>query len=118
MNANNHPKLRERRFLNATLIYFKISIANVAIALCHGGVPTRMTRSIIVGPLFSLYLYYLPYLCMYVKVIASEFRAVGLTQEKIQLLRKIWSRNRLRNISEGVSRAIFNADSEYAIGFL
>ena len=56
MNANNYPKLLERRFLNATLIYFKISIANVAIALCHGGVPTRMTRSIIVGPLFSLYL--------------------------------------------------------------
>ena len=52
MNANNYPKLLERRFLNATLIYFKISIANVAIALCHGGVPTRMTRSIIVGPLF------------------------------------------------------------------
>ena len=30
----------------------------------------------------------------------------------------IWVRNRLRNLSEGVSRAIFNADSEYAIGFL
>ena len=79
MKANNYPKLLERRFLNATLIYFKISITNVAIALCHSGVPTRMTRSIIVGPLFSLYLYYLPYLCMYVKVIASEFPAVGLT---------------------------------------
>ena len=79
VNANNHPKLRERRFLNATLIYFKISIANVAIALCHGGVPTRMARSVMVGPLFSLYLYYVPYLCMYVKVTSVESRAVGLT---------------------------------------
>ena len=47
-----------------------ISIANVAIVLCHGGVPTRMAMSVMVGPLFSLYLYYVPYLCMYVKVIA------------------------------------------------
>ena len=38
--------------------------------------------------------------------------------KKIKLLRIIWSRNRLRNLSEGVSRAIFNADSEYAIGLL
>ena len=30
----------------------------------------------------------------------------------------IGSRNRLRNLFEGVSRAIFNADSEYAKGFL
>ena len=30
----------------------------------------------------------------------------------------IWVRNRLRNLSEGVFKAIFNADSEYAIGFL
>ena len=30
----------------------------------------------------------------------------------------IGPRNHLRNLSEGVSRAIFNEDSEYAIGFL
>ena len=39
-------------------------------------------------------------------------------RESNKLLRKIWSRNRLRNLSEDVSRAFFNADSEYAIGFL
>ena len=83
MNANNHPKLRERRFLNATLIYFKISIANVAIVLCHGGVPTKMAASVMVGPLFSLYLYYVPYLCMYVKVTSVESRAVGLTLKSL-----------------------------------
>ena len=32
-----------------------------------------------VGPLFSLYLNYLPYLRMYVKVTSVESRAVGLT---------------------------------------
>ena len=88
MIANNYLKIPERRFLNATLIYFKISIANVAIALYHGGVPTRMARSVMVGPLFSLYLYYVPYLCMYVKVTSVESRAVGLTPQLNSKLRE------------------------------
>ena len=65
MKANNYPKLRERRFLNATLVYFKISIANVAITLYHGDVPTRMTRSTIVG-LLSVLSTVCMYVCMYV----------------------------------------------------
>ena len=56
VNANNYLKIPERRFLNATLVYFIMCIANVAIALYHGGVPTRMTRSVIMVGYLTLYL--------------------------------------------------------------
>ena len=81
VNANNYLKIPERRFLNATLVYFKMRIANV----CYCNLPWRRSDEndqVRHHGRFSLSLSsYVPYLCMYVKVTASEFAAVGLTQD-------------------------------------
>ena len=80
VNANNYLKIPERRFLNATLVYFKMHIANVR----YCNLPWRRSDEndqVRHHGRFSLSLSsYVPYLCMYVKVTASEFAAVGLTR--------------------------------------
>ena len=69
VNANNYLKIPERRFLNATLVYFKMRIANVR----YCNLPWR--RSVLS---LSIFLCTVPmYVC---KNDRDEFAAVGLTQ--------------------------------------
>ena len=72
VNANNYLKIPERRFLNATLVYFKMRIANVR----YCNLPWRRSDEndqVRHHGRFSLSLSsYVPYLCMYVQVTAMN----------------------------------------------